>query len=224
MSKPSALSLGRLNGTTVLFSTNSVNSVGRGPASLFGTRTGRYTMKASQVLHRRVGSPIRIATGGKLLFKAIPGQYRYWKWNGAAQMELWRLDSTGRPVSIARVGPKTVYCLRDLKRTRPSLARSPRSMIYPACSQDLSRRSVTLGTSVGWSDVYPATYYENWVDVRGLRGCFAYVHRADPTNVIYESNEDDNASSVVVRLPFTGSNAGCPGAKPLPLTGSSGSY
>jgi hypothetical protein len=167
---------------------------------------------------------MRIDTKGKLLFKAIPGQYRYWKWNGAAQMELWRLDSTGHPVQRARTGPKTVYCLRDLKRTAPGLARSPRNRVYPACSQRLSQRSATLGTSVGWSDVYPATYYENWVDVTGLRGCFAYVHIADPTNVIYESNEDDNASSVVVRLPFTGSSRGCPGARPLPTTGSNGIY
>ena len=36
----------------------------------------------------------------------------------------------------------------------------------------------------------------------GLRGCFAYVHIADPTNVLYEANEDNNESQVIVRLPF----------------------
>ncbi|MCZ4497144.1 MAG: hypothetical protein JWM25_1729, partial [Thermoleophilia bacterium] len=133
--------------------------------------------------------------------------------------------SSGRAVQRTRVGPKTVYCLRDLQRTRGSLPRSPRGRVYPACSQQLSQRSATLGTSVGWSDVYPASYNENWIDVTGLRGCFAYVHIADPTNVIYESNEDDNRSNVVVRLPFTKSgNLGCPGAKALPTTGATGIY
>ena len=36
---------------------------------------------------------------------------------------------------------------------------------------------MTLGTSVGWADVYPSTYPDNWIDVTGLRGCFAVVHR-----------------------------------------------
>jgi hypothetical protein len=117
-----------------------------------------------------------------------------------------------------------VYCLRDLRRTKPWLAGSPQSQTYPACSQRLSQQRVVLGTSVGWSDVYPASYHENWIDVAGLRGCFAYVHIADPDNVMYESNEDDNTSSVVVRLPFTGSNRGCPGARPLPVTSGANGY
>ncbi|MCB0877656.1 MAG: hypothetical protein KDC46_01560 [Thermoleophilia bacterium] len=224
MGAPANFFLGRRGGRTVLFSRNSINSRGIGPASLHGVRNGRYTMAARQVIHLRNGRTELIPTGAKLLFKAIPGQYRYWKWNGAARMELWRLDSTGRAVTRVRVGPKTVYCLRDLKRTAPAMSRSPRGMVFPGCSQRLSQRSVTLGTSVGWSDIYPSTYHENWVDVTGLRGCFAYVHIADPTNVIYESNEDDNTSQAVVKLPFTGSNRGCPGARPLPTVGETGTY
>lgn len=224
MSPPADVSLGRIGRRSILYSTNSLDSRGEGPASLRGTRDGRLTMAARQVLHRVGGGSATISTGARLLFKAIPGQYRYWKWNGAARMELWRLDSTGRPVELARSGPKTVYCLRDLKRRFGYLPDSPRQRVYPGCSQRLSQRTVTLGTSVGWSDVYPTSYHENWIDVTGLRGCFAYVHVADPTNVIYESNEDDNTSSVVVRLPFRGSNAGCPGARALPTIGDAGIY
>ena len=36
----------------------------------------------------------------------------------------------------------------------------------------------------------------------GLRGCFAYVHIADPNNRIYESDEDNNEAQVIVRLPY----------------------
>ena len=36
----------------------------------------------------------------------------------------------------------------------------------------------------------------------GLRGCFAYVHIADPENGIFESNEDNNEAQTIVRLPF----------------------
>ena len=74
-------------------------------------------------------------------------------------------------------------------------------------------RRVTLGTSVGWSDVYPPTYPEQWIDVTGLRGCFAYRHIADPRNGIYESNERNNAATVTIRLPFRPGAQRCPRAR-----------
>ncbi|MCW2921723.1 MAG: hypothetical protein JWL76_1597 [Thermoleophilia bacterium] len=224
MSRPADVALGHRGRRSILYSTNSLDSRGTGPASLRGRRDSQFTMAARQVLHRVNDTPVLIDTGAKLLFKAVPGQYRYWKWNGAARMELWRLNAAGDPVERTKIGPKTVYCLRDLQRRFGRLPGSPRRYHFPGCSQRLSQQTVTLGTSVGWSDVYPSTYHENWIDVTGLRGCFAYVHVADPTNVIYESNEDDNASSVVVKLPWTGSNRGCPGAQPIPTIGPNGTY
>jgi hypothetical protein len=88
--------------------------------------------------------------------------------------------------------------------------------VYPACDTNPRRTKETIGTSVGWSDIYPATYPEQWIDVTGLRGCFAYMHEADPGNGIYESNEDNNEAAVIVRLPWRGSAArGCPrGSRP----------
>jgi subtilase family serine protease len=73
--------------------------------------------------------------------------------------------------------------------------------VYPACNQNPRIERVVLGTSVGWSDIYPAGYPEQWIDVTGLRGRFAYVHIADPEDGIYESNEENNESEVIVRLP-----------------------
>jgi hypothetical protein len=58
--------------------------------------------------------------------------------------------------------------------------------------------------------VYPPSYPEQYIDVTGLRGCFAYVHTADPRNGVYESNERNNSSSVTVRLPFRPGNQHCP--------------
>jgi hypothetical protein len=38
--------------------------------------------------------------------------------------------------------------------------------------------------------------------VTGLRGCFAYVHIADPENGIFESDEDNNEAQAIIRLPY----------------------
>lgn len=228
MSPPSNMFVTRTrSGRVRLHAGNSINSVGKGPAELFGRRSSRWMMRAKQVIHRKDGTMLKLNTDARLGFKAIPGQYRYWKFKYAAEFELWRLDKRGRRIRLARRGPKVSYCLRDLFHRGPQLPGSPASFHYPACSQNFKQRSVTLGTSVGWSDVYPSTYHEQYMNVTGLKGCFAYVHLADPRNGIYESDEDNNEGETIVRLPFRGAGRfGCPrhsrGVEPPPDSGPDG--
>ena len=212
MSPPFNLFVSRTRkGRIRLHAGNSINSVGDGPAELRGRRESRWWMNAKQVIYRRGGGKLRLNTGAQLVFKAIPGQYRYWKYFNAARFELWKLDQRGRRRKRVEVGPKVSYCLRDLQHRNPQLPGSPRTFHYPACSQDFDRQRVTLGTSVGWSDVYPSTYHEQWINVTNLRGCFSYVHIADPRNHIYETDEDDNEGETIVRLPWRGEGRhGCP--------------
>ncbi len=159
-------------------------------------------MQAYQRIHTRSGGLLSIDTNALLEFKFAHQQRYWWKFHDAARFELWSVDSFGRRIERVRTGPKVAYCLRDLTRTRPYLLHSPRRAVYPACSKKKTAASVRLGTSPGWADIYPPAYPEQWIDVTGLRGCFAYVHIADPENGIYESNEDNNEAQVIVRLPF----------------------
>jgi Lysyl oxidase len=181
---------------------NSVDNKGTGPAELFGTRTSRSFMRAHQRIYRRGGGRIAVRTGARLQFKLAHLHRRWWKFLHAAEFQLWRLDRQGKRTRLVRRGPKVSYCLRDLGHTRPGLRGSPRRRVYPACSTNRFARKDTLGTSVGWSDIYPPSYPEQWIDVTGLRGCFAYMQRADPRNGIYESNESNNTAQTVVRLPL----------------------
>lgn len=199
-------------GHALLRAGNSIDNVGTGPAELFGVRSGARTMKARQRIYRKRGGRLGVSTGAQLTFKFVPQRGSYWKFLHAAQFDLYRLDSRGRRVGRARRGPKVSYCLRDLVHSRPGRARSPRTFVYPACNMSPRTQKVRLGTSVGWSDVYPPTYPEQWIDVTGLRGCFAYVETVDPRNGIYESNESNNSSTVVVRLPFRKGPQRCPTA------------
>jgi hypothetical protein len=202
MSPPFDLRIDRniKRGHVFLRAANSVNSRGDGPAELFGRRHGGYTALATQKIWRQGGGKLTVETGARLLFKFIPGQGRYWKYENAARFELWTVDGLLRPVKRVRTGPKVAYCLRDLKRTRP-MAGSPSRFHYPGCNRSARMRSDTLGTSVGWSDIYPSTYYENWIDVTRLHGTFAFKHIADPKNGIWESNEKNNEGVTIVKLP-----------------------
>ena len=206
MARPTDLEGDREHGYRILRATSSIDSVGRGPVELHGRRTGHRNMVAVQRVRKKGGDKAEFRTKARLRFKKIPGQGRYWKWVDAARFELWSLDRDGRRKRRITTGEKQIYCLRDLVRTHPGLPHSPSGMVYPGCNQDPDRRKVTLGTSVGWSDVYPASYYEQYVELDDVnrKGCYALVHIADPKNKILELNEDNNRSSKVVYLKGNG--------------------
>ena len=210
MSAPFDLTIDRHSdpGHVLLRASSSINNHGTGPLELRGHRRDSRSMTVTQIVHRANGTRAFIPTEALLGFKFVSGRrygftypnFRYWKFRGAARFQLWSLDSEDHAVKLIRFGPKLFYCFRDLFRTRPS-GRSPRKAVYPPCSQNPAQQRVTLGTSVGWSDVYPYTYPEQYIDVTGLRGRFAYVQVADPFNRIVESNELNNLSETFLQLP-----------------------
>ncbi len=217
MRRPWGLSTDRLTrrGHTVLRAGNVIDNIGAGPAELHGLRLGSEFMRGRQRIYVRGGGRIGVSTGALLQFKFAHLERFWWKFYEAARFELWRLDADGVMVRLVRTGPKVAYCLRDLARTRPELTRSPRKPVYPACSNNPNADRITLGTSTGWADIYPPTYPEQWIDVTGLRGCFAYVQIADPENGIFESDEENNQAQAVVRLPFRkrSPRGDCPGTE-----------
>jgi hypothetical protein len=224
MKRPFGLQIQWAHGRRLLRAGNSIDNVGRGPAELRGIRTSRRTMHARQRIYKLGGGHVTFRTGARLRYTFGHAARYYWKFRRAARFELWRLTKRGKHRYLARHGAKISYCLRDLRRSHEYLARSPRHRVYPACSTNPFKRRVRLGTSVGWSDIYPPTYLKQYVDVTGLRGCFALVHIADPGNAIFESNEKNNASQVIVRLPFHPGRRHCPGHSTGEVNHESGPY
>jgi hypothetical protein len=211
MSAPRELHIDRttIPGRVLLRARSSVNNRGNGPLELRAHRRGPHGTVVYQAIQARRGSPRLFRTPARLVFKYIPGQRygdgnvgaaSYWKLKHAAAFELWSVNAHGRAVRLVRRGPKVDYCLRDLARTHPS-RRSPQAAVYPACSEDYGMRRDVLGTSVGWSDIYPYVYPEQWIDVTGLRGRFAYVLIADPDDLLLESSKRDNVSETYIALP-----------------------
>ena len=219
MRQPWGMYVERSGGHTLLHAGNSIDSIGKGPAELFGTRIGRTFMRARQRIYKRGGGKIGVATDGRLQFKFAHLSRYWWKFYNAARFELWRVDADGKRTKLMRTGPKVAVLPARPDAHAPgaaALAAVRRTTRRAATTRALQH--VTLGTSVGWSDVYPPSYPEQWIDVTGLRGCFAYVHIADPNNRVYESNEDNNEAQLIIRLPFNSSEParGLQGAGPRP--------
>ena len=211
MSAPSELHLDRstIPGRVLLRAASSINNHGSGPLEIRAQYIGSHAPVVYQAIYDRSGHRHLFRLAARLVFKYVPGEryehetvgnFSYWKFEHAAAFQLWSIDAQRRAVQLVRVGPKVDYCLRDLKRTAPS-ARSPSLPAYPACSQNRNATSDVLGTSVGWSDVYPYEYPEQWIDVTGLRGSFAYVQIADPENLLMEADKGNNVSETYVALP-----------------------
>jgi len=202
----------------LLASSNAIVNVGDGPLELRGRRTGPRAMASRQVLHARPGArKFVMDDNGRIVFFDTRTRGTYWKFEDAAAFELWELDAGGYRTRLVRRSPKIYYCYRDLLKVRSQVtglpfAGTPAKRRFGACSQKGPIQQVTLGTSVGWADIYPWRYPQNWIDVTGLAGCFAYVHTADPAGRFVELHENNNSSAVSVRLPWRGSGGarGCP--------------
>jgi hypothetical protein len=210
MSAPSHLEMDRSTepGRLLLRAASSINNVGAGPLELVGRRQGPG-MRVSQAIYDQAGRRHVYKTAGRLVYKHVPGyrygrapvgDFSYWKFHAAATFELWSVNAAGQATALVRSGPKLDYCLRDLLRTR-ARPRSPRHAVYAACRQRVGLRRDVLGTSAGWSDVYPYEYPQQWIDVTGLRGRFAYVQIADPGHLLYETNAANNVAETYIDLP-----------------------
>lgn len=210
MSAPFDLHLDRttIRGHVLLRAASSINNHGSGPMELRAHRT-RHGWAVYQAIYDRHRHAHLFRTRARLIYKYVPGEryehptigaFSYWKLQHAAGFQLWSIDRKRHALRLVRTGPKVDYCLRDLYRTDP-LPFSPQAAVYPACSQDPRIGRDVLGTSVGWSDIYPYEYPEQWIDVTGLHGRFAFVEIVDPDKLLIESNPENDLSETYVSLP-----------------------
>ena len=204
---PSEMYVSSYGGRVLLHATSDVRSRGRGPIEVHGQRNGPKSMKVTQRIYKVGGGHITVRTGASLHFTDVGSYFggSYWKVHQLARFELRPVVGDGSLGEVVRTSPKLNYCLRDLERTRPG-KRSPSHAVYPGCNQDPRIKRDTLGTSVGWSDIYPADYDKQYINVSGLRGCFAFTMTVDPKHHLFESNEHDNSSHRRIALPYTGAS------------------
>jgi Lysyl oxidase len=204
---PSEMYSSSYGGKALLHATSDVRSRGRGPIEVHGQRNGPKSMKVTQRIYKVGGGHLTVRTGASLHFTDVGAYFggSYWKVHQLARFQLRPVLPDGSLGEVVRMSPKLNYCLRDLERTRPG-RRSPSHAFYPACNQDPRIKHDRLGTSVGWSDIYPADYDKQYIDVSGLRGCFAFTMTVDPRHHLFEADENDNSSHRRIALPYTGAS------------------
>ena len=225
---PSELSVIESGGRWRLGFRSATDNVGDGPLEIEASRAGRVpTMQTYQ--------RIRLAGGGSRVYRRV-GFLRYtysathdhWHLMGFQRYELRRADDHALLVRDRKSG----FCLTDRWGNAAAgytgFRRAPVYTDYCARG-NTQARAVLQGTSVGYSDVYPAHFHGQNVDVTHVpAGEYVLVHRASPNLLVREARYENNAASIRLRLTWPNGRAKkprirvlrhCPASDRCPLDG-----
>jgi len=224
MAKPSGLRIETTSGgARRLRLTTTIVNIGAGPFETRASRrsTSDATMNVSQRIYNTAGGT-RVHDTNEVAKYAGDG-HDHWHVQNVAHYELYAQTGTG---PVLRRDSKVGFCFFDTNAYRLSLPGAPASRQYAqsGCGTK-SSLFVKNGISVGWSDVYPAAFAWQWINVTNIpAGEYLLKLTVDPKRQFEESVEGNNCNWTRIRIPRTGSTvsviqsgSGCvlPGA-PIP--------
>ena len=200
---PSGLVLTRSDEGWRLGFVSAVDNVGRGPLQIRGARPRRdASMIASQVVHLSDGSTRIYPRIGALRYTVAP-PHLHWHLMRFDRFALRRADDFSLVVSDRKIG----FCLADhwgLAARR--VAGFSRPHFVGRCGQgDPDRLRVEQGTSIGYTDRYPANFHGQNLSLAGVPGGeYVLTHRANEDERLEELDYTNNAASLRLRLIWSG--------------------
>jgi hypothetical protein len=130
--------------------------------------------------------------------------HSHFHYRGVAEFTLYEYDGqTGLRGDAVSATKKSGFCLLDIGQMRGPDVPEETDGRYAEqdCLVPLSADGWTMGVSRGWYDYYTAGLADQYVDVAGVPdGVYELVSVADAPASLAESDETDNAASVIVRL------------------------
>lgn len=129
-------------------------------------------------------------------------EHKHFHFQDFATYELRRLRAPGkvdwRERGLLQIAPKVSFCLMDTQPSRPD---SP-PPFYTVCL------TANQGISPGWEDVYANFLDGQGLSIEGLPdGQYALAVRLDPNNRLYETDDTDNLTALVVEIHGNGTQA-----------------
>ncbi|MGH2921393.1 MAG: lysyl oxidase family protein [Gaiellaceae bacterium] len=195
---------------------SATDNVGEGPLSVLAFRTSPAlpTMQASQRV-RLIGGGIRTYPRVGFLRYTYSASHNHWHLMGFQRYELRRAGDH-RLVGSDR---KSGFCLTDRwgNAAHGFDGRRRRPVFTDYCQREgTDALFVSQGTSIGYSDVYPAHFHGQNIDVtRVPAGTYVLVHRASPDLLIREQRYENNAASLRIRLSWPQGRSSAPAIRVL---------
>jgi hypothetical protein len=163
-------------------------NVGAGPFELHGSRAPGDTDMGTvtQRVYDTAGGSRAIATPATMFFAG--DGHQHWHVRNLQFYELRPLDGQ----NTLGTGAKSGFCFFDGVVNDLTLPGAPQFPHFLQCGEADSL-AVTMGTSVGWGDIYEWSLPDQWIDVTGLPpGRYRLRAAADPDNWFVEQNDADN--------------------------------
>jgi hypothetical protein len=210
---PSDLTVAWSNGRYKLGFTSSTDNIGLGPVWIRGERNGRRkTMEAKQLV--RFAAGVRVLPRVGTMRFSTSDSHRHWH---LLRFQSYELRRAGNFRLVVR-DRKSGFCLLDRwGRTRIRARRLPVARFLGNCAQGRPEaRRVAHGTSVGFTDRYPAHFHGQNLDVTGVRaGRYWLVHRANPFGRLRELDYTNNDAAVLIRLTWPNGRRNAPAVSVL---------
>lgn len=195
---------------------SATDNVGEGPLSVFAFRQSPVvpTMRASQRV-RLSGGGIRTYPRVGFLRYTYSASHDHWHLLGFQRYELRSADDHRLIVRDRKSG----FCLTDRwgNAAQGFVGNRPHPVFTDYCERsNTGALIVSQGTSVGYSDVYPAHFHGQNIDVtRVPAGTYVLVHRASPNLLIRELRYENNAASLRIRLSWPRGRSKAPAIRML---------
>ena len=187
-----------MRGKTLLRFANAVANVGQGPLETYADQivedpVDGQEVPVSQRIYQSGGGFVTKAAG--VLHFHDQGSHHHFHFEDFAEYNLRAVTPGNGVGAIIRTGGKAGFCLRDSYQYDSGIPGAPPNVVY---GDECYPKS---GISVGWADWYGATLDFQWIDVTGLPpGQYWLESIADPENRLAESNENNNATRILVNL------------------------
>ena len=181
---------------------SATDNVGNGPVWIRGSRSSATgPMRAVQLVRMSDRSVRTYPDAGRLRYTPSP-THTHWHLLGFQRYELRTL--AGNLVVRDR---KSGFCLADhygLAARRVTAFTG--GHFYGNCAQgNPGALSVEQGTSIGFTDLYPAHFHGQNLELRGVpAGVYLLVHRANPDQRLEELDYTNNNASLRIRLTWSG--------------------
>jgi hypothetical protein len=202
---PSGLvvSAGR-HGRWLLGFTSMVDNRGQGALWIRGTRHGSAkVMEVRQLVSLEGGGTRVLPESGELHYTVAPPHY-HWHFLG---FDRYELRTPGTYKLLVR-DHKSGFCIADHYGIALGVPHG-RPRFLSACEQfHPEARDVEEGSSVGYTDKYPANFHGQNLDITTVKaGRYWLVHSANSDFHLRETRYDDNTASLLVRIAWPNGHA-----------------
>ncbi len=196
---PSDLTVSSGGGRHRLGFTSATDNLGGGPVWLRGRRrTTGEQMVVEQLVSHEGGGVSTLRGVGVLRYERHP-PHRHWHLDDFVRYELRTVD--GRLVGRDR---KTGFCLVDRWGFARGLRGRPRALprfVGDCAALQPDALRVEEGSSVGYTDRYPAFFHGQDLDLTGVRGgLYLLVQHANAERRLRELDYANNVASALVRV------------------------